>query len=455
MSKYDFDLITIGAGSGGVRASRLSAGYGGRVATIEESRVGGTCVMRGCVPKKLLVYGAHYAEHFEDAAGFGWTVGETSHDWSALIAAKDKELDRLERIYHRMFQDSGVNLIEGRGVLADAHTVEVDGKTYTTEKILVAVGGWPFIPDITGKEHAITSNEALDLKELPEKILIVGGGYIALEFAGIFNALGSKVDVAIRSGAILRGFDNDVSNTVSEELEKKGISIHRDCVLRSIEKLADGRLSVMVDRGEELIVDQVMYATGRSPNTDGLGLENAGVKVTKDGAIIVDEWNRSSVENVFAVGDVTDRVNLTPVAINEGRVFAETFFNNNPLTLDYTNIASAVFTQPTVATVGLTEEQAREQHKVKIFISRFRAMKHTLSGRDERIMMKLVVDKDTDKVLGCHMVGDEAPEIIQGLAVALKCGATKAQFDATIGIHPTAAEEFVTMRDAVPDSTEV
>ncbi|MEQ8736917.1 MAG: glutathione-disulfide reductase [Rhodospirillaceae bacterium] len=455
MSKYDFDLITIGAGSGGVRASRLSAGYGGRVATIEESRVGGTCVMRGCVPKKLLVYGAHYAEHFEDAAGFGWTVGETSHDWSALIAAKDKELDRLERVYHRMFQDSGVNLIEGRGVLADAHTVEVDGKTYTTEKILVAVGGWPFIPDITGKEHAITSNEALDLKELPEKILIVGGGYIALEFAGIFNAFGSKVDVAIRSGAILRGFDNDVSNTVSEELEKKGISIHRDCVLRSIEKLADGRLSVMVDRGEELIVDQVMYATGRSPNTDGLGLENAGVKVTNDGAIIVDEWNRSSVENIFAVGDVTDRVNLTPVAINEGRVFAETFFNNNPLTLDYTNIASAVFTQPTVATVGLTEEQAREKHKVKIFISRFRAMKHTLSGRDERIMMKLVVDKDTDKVLGCHMVGDEAPEIIQGLAVALKCGATKAQFDATIGIHPTAAEEFVTMRDAVPESTEV
>ncbi len=455
MSKYDFDLITIGAGSGGVRASRLSAGYGGRVATIEESRVGGTCVMRGCVPKKLLVYGAHYAEHFEDAAGFGWTVGETSHDWSALIAAKDKELDRLERVYHRMFQDSGVNLIEGRGVLADAHTVEVDGKTYTTEKILVAVGGWPFIPDITGKEHAITSNEALDLKELPEKILIVGGGYIALEFAGIFNAFGSKVDVAIRSGAILRGFDNDVSNTVSEELEKKGISIHRDCVLRSIEKLADGRLSVMVDRGEELIVDQVMYATGRSPNTDGLGLENAGVKMTNDGAIIVDEWNRSSVENIFAVGDVTDRVNLTPVAINEGRVFAETFFNNNPLTLDYTNIASAVFTQPTVATVGLTEEQAREKHKVKIFISRFRAMKHTLSGRDERIMMKLVVDKDTDKVLGCHMVGDEAPEIIQGLAVALKCGATKAQFDATIGIHPTAAEEFVTMRDAVPESTEV
>jgi glutathione reductase (NADPH) len=455
MSKFDFDLITIGAGSGGVRASRLSSGYGGRVATVEESRVGGTCVMRGCVPKKLLVYGAHYAEHFEDAAGFGWTVGETSHDWSALIAAKDKELDRLENVYHRMFQDSGVNLLEGRGLLTDPHTVEVDGKAYTAEKILVAVGGWPFIPDITGKEHAITSNEALDLKELPEKILIVGGGYIALEFAGIFNALGSKVDVAIRSSAILRGFDHDVSNTLSEELEKKGITIRRDCVLRSIEKRDDGKLSVMVDRGEELIVDQVMYATGRLPNTNGLGLEDAGVKMTDGGAVIVDEWNRSSVENIFAVGDVTDRVNLTPVALNEGRVFAETFFNNNPLTLDYTNIASAVFTQPTVATVGLTEEQARQNHKVKIFISRFRAMKHTLSGRDERIMMKLVVDKDTDKVLGCHMVGDEAPEIIQGLAVALKCGATKAQFDSTIGIHPTAAEEFVTMKDAVPESTDV
>ena len=454
MAKFDFDLITIGAGSGGVRASRLSASYGGRVAVIEESRVGGTCVMRGCVPKKLLVYGAHFAEHIEDAAGFGWSVGETSHDWSALVAAKDKELNRLEKVYHRMFHDAGVSLVEGHGVLADPHTVEVEGKSYTANKILVGVGGWPFIPEIPGREHIITSNEALDLKELPKRILIVGGGYIALEFAGIFNALGAQVDVVIRASSILRGFDDDVRNTVSEELEKKGICIHRDCVVRSIEKTDDG-LSVMVDHGEEMIADQVMYATGRLPNTNGMGLQEAGVDINEKGAVVVDEWNRSNVENIFAVGDVTDRVNLTPVAINEGRVFAETFFNENPLTLDYTNIASAVFTQPPVGSVGLTEQQARAHHKVSVYLSRFKAMKHTLSGRDERTMMKIIVDQETDRVLGCHMVGEDSPEIIQGLAVALKCGATKAQFDATVGIHPTAAEEFVTMRDAVPESDQV
>lgn len=454
MSEYDFDLITIGAGSGGVRASRLSASYGGRVAVIEQSRVGGTCVMRGCVPKKLLVYGAHYAEHIEDAAGFGWTIEGATHDWSSLVAAKDKELDRLERVYHRMLHDTGVTLLEGHGVIADPHTVEVGGQSYTAEKILVAVGGWPFIPDIPGRDHVITSNEALDLKALPDRIMIVGGGYIALEFAGIFNALGAKVDVVIRAGAVLRGFDDDVRNTVSEEMEKKGIAIHRDCVVRSIEK-EGGRYSVYVDRNEEVIVDAVMYATGRLPNTGGLGLEEAGVKLGSKGEVLVDEWNRSSVENIFAVGDATDRVNLTPVAINEGRVFAETFFNDNAITLDYENIASAVFTQPAVGTVGLTEEQAREKYDISVYIARFKHMKHTLSGRDERVMMKLIVDKKTDRVLGCHMVGDDGPEIIQGLAVALKCGATKAQFDATVGIHPTAAEEFVTMRDAVPESADV
>lgn len=455
MSKFDYDLITIGAGSGGVRASRLASTYGARVGVIEESRVGGTCVMRGCVPKKLLVYGAHYAEHFEDAAGFGWTVGETSHDWGALIAAKDKELNRLEGVYHRMFADAGVNLIEGRGVMTDPHTVEVAGKSYTAEKILVGVGGWPFVPDIPGKEHVITSNEALDLKELPKRIVIVGGGYIALEFAGIFNAFGAQVDVLIRSGAVLRGFDHDITGTVAEELEKKGINIHRDCVVRSIDKRDDGQLSIMVDRGEEMVADQVMYATGRNPNTAGLGLQEAGIELNKKGAMVVDEWNRSNVDNVFAVGDVTDRVNLTPVALNEGRVFAETFFNDNPMTLDYSNIASAVFTQPPVGSVGLTEEQARATHKVKVYLSRFKAMKHTLSGRDERTMMKIIVDKVSDKVLGCHMVGEDSAEIIQGIAIALKCGATKAQFDATVGIHPTAAEEFVTMRDAVPESADV
>lgn len=450
MSKYDYDLITIGAGSGGVRASRLSAGFGAKVAIIEESRYGGTCVMRGCVPKKLLVYGSHFAENFEDAAGFGWTVGETSHDWGALVASKDKELDRLEKVYLRMLRDAGVELINGRGVLVNPHTVEVGGKRITAEKILVAVGGWPAIPDVPGKKHVITSNEALDLPERPARVLIVGGGFIAVEFAGIFNALGSEVHEVIRAGQILRGFDNDVRATLAEEMEKKGIHIHRDCVVRSIEKTKNG-YSVFFDQGDELVVDCVMYATGRAPNTANLGLSGLGVKLTKKNAIEVDENNRSNVESIFAIGDVTNRVNLTPVAINEGRVFAETNFNNNPMTLDYTNIPSAVFSQPPVSVVGLTEDQARKNHTVQVYISRFRPMKHTLSGRAEYIMMKMIVDKQTDRVLGIHMVGEDAPEIIQGLAVALKCGATKAQFDSTIGIHPTAAEEFVTMRDPVPE----
>ena len=451
MSKYDYDLITIGAGSGGVRASRLSGKYGAKVAVIEESRYGGTCVIRGCVPKKLLVIGSHFAQHFQDAVGFGWSVQGASHDWGAMIAAKDKELDRLEGGYRRMLRDAGVTTVDGRGVLAGAHTVEVNGKRLTAEKILVAVGGWPTVPDVPGKEHVISSNEALDLKERPKRVVIVGGGYIAVEFAGIFNALGSDVTLVIRSGQILRSFDQDVRATLAEELEKTGIKIRRDCIIRSVEK-KDGAFSVMFDQGEEMIADCVMYATGRAPNTATLGLKEAGVKLNAKGAVEVDEWNRTSVESIFAVGDVTDRVNLTPVAINEGRAFAETFFNKNPMTLDYSNIASAVFSQPPVSVVGLTEEEARKNHNVRLFISRFRPMKHTLSGRNERTMMKMVVDKATDKLLGVHMVGEDAPEIIQGLAVALKCGATKAQFDATVGIHPTAAEEFVTMRDPVPDA---
>ena len=450
MSKYDYDLITIGAGSGGVRASRLSAKYGAKVAVIEESRYGGTCVMRGCVPKKLLVYGAHFAEHFEDALGFGWSVDGAKHDWAALVAAKDKELNRLESVYLRMLRDAGVELINGRGVVTDPHTVEVNGKRLTAEKILIAVGGWPSIPDVQGKEHVITSNEALDLPERPQRIIIVGGGFIAVEFAGIFNALGSEVHQVIRAGQILRGFDDDVRATLAEEMEKKGVHIHRDCIVRSIEKIKDG-YSVFFDQGDELIVDCVMYATGRAPNTSGLGLKELGVTLTKKNAVKVDENNRTNIESIFAIGDVTDRVNLTPVAINEGRVFAESFFNNTPMTLDYTNIPSAVFSQPPVSVAGLTEAEARKDHNVQVFISRFRAMKHTLSGRDERTMMKMIVDKKTDKVLGVHMVGEDAPEIVQGLAVALKCGATKAQFDSTIGIHPTAAEEFVTMRDPVPE----
>jgi glutathione reductase (NADPH) len=450
MARYDYDLITIGAGSGGVRASRLAGKYGAKVAVIEESRYGGTCVMRGCVPKKLLVLGSHFAQHFEDAVGFGWSVQGATHDWGAMIAAKNKELNRLEGVYRRLLRDSQVTLVDGRARLGDAHTVEVNGQRMTAEKILVAVGGWPMIPDFPGNEHVITSNEALDLPQRPQRVVIIGGGYIAVEFAGIFNALGSDVTLIIRSGQILRGFDQDVRATLAEELEKTGIKIRRDCRIRSIEKTG-AEYSVMFDLGDECMADCVLAATGRLPNTAGIGLSEAGVKLNAKGAVTVDAENRSSVENIFAVGDVTNRVNLTPVAINEGRVFAETFFNKNPMTLDYGNIASAVFSQPPVSVVGLSEEDARKTHKVRLFISRFRPMKHTLSGREERTLMKLVVDKATDKVLGCHMVGEDAPEIIQGLAVALKCGATKAQFDATVGIHPTAAEEFVTMRDPVPE----
>ena len=455
MPQYDFDLITIGAGSGGVRGSRLASRFGAKTAIIEESRTGGTCVMRGCVPKKLLVYGAHYGQDLKDAEGFGWSVPDAVHSWPDLIAAKDKELDRLESVYHRILRDSGVEEIDGRGVLTDPHSVEVNGKTLTAEKILIATGGWPSIPATVGTDAVITSNEALDLKKLPEKILIVGGGYIAVEFAGIFNGLGSEVHLILRSGNILRGFDDDVRSTLAEEMEAKGVRIHRDCIVHSIEERADGKKSVMADFGEELVVDEVMYATGRAPNTANLGLEAVGVEMNDRGAIVVNDEFRTTQNNIFALGDVTDRVQLTPVAIEEAHVWAETQFDNRPRKMNYDNIATAVFSQPPIGTVGLTEDQARKNHDVRIFMSRFKNMKHTLSGRNERTMMKLIVDKKTDRVLGIHMVGDDAPELVQGLAVAVTCGATKAQFDATMGIHPTAGEEFVTMRDPVPESAEV
>ncbi|MCB2103060.1 MAG: glutathione-disulfide reductase, partial [Rhodobacterales bacterium] len=433
MPQYDYDLITLGAGSGGVRATRLAGGYGARVAIVEESRVGGTCVMRGCVPKKLLVYGAHFAEAFEDAVGYGWSRARPDFDWATLVANKNRELDRLEGVYGRILRENHVELIDGRGTLVDAHTVRVGDRTYTAERILIATGGWPVLPDIPGIEHAVTSNEALDLPDLPRHVVIVGGSYIAVEFAGIFNALGAKVTIVIRAGNILRGFDEDVRETLAAEMEKKGITICREAIVRSIEKAPDShRLSLRLAGGEVLDTDLVMYATGRAPNTKGLGLEAAGVALDGKGAVVVDEWNRTSVDSIYAVGDVTDRINLTPVAIAEGRCFAETTFNSNPITMDYTNVPSAVFSQPAVGSVGLTEEEAREGGPVDVYMSRFRPMKHTLSGRDETIMMKLIVDAETDKVLGCHIVGDDGPEIAQGIAIALKCGATKAQFDATV-----------------------
>jgi glutathione reductase (NADPH) len=406
------------------------------------------------VPKKLLVYGAHFAEDFEDARGFGWDVGEPRFDWSKLVANKNKELDRLEGVYGRILRDNGVTVVTGRGRLTDAHTVEVGGKSYTGEKILVACGGWPSMPDIPGIEHVISSNEALDLMALPKRIVIVGGGYIAVEFAGIFNALGVAVTVIIRAGSVLRGFDEDIRETLAAEMEKKGVSICRETVVRSIEKTGAkerGGYSLRLAGGEEVETDLVMYATGRAPNTRGIGLERLGVKLAENGAVAVDDWNRSSVENIYALGDCTDRVQLTPVAIAEGRAFSETHFNANPIKVDYADIPSAVFSAPPIGAVGLTESQARERGPVDVYVSRFRPMKHTLSGRDEITMMKLVVDRKTDRVAGCHLLGPDAPEIAQILGVALKCGATKAQFDATIGIHPTAAEELVTMREKRPE----
>ncbi|MDP6559922.1 MAG: glutathione-disulfide reductase [Candidatus Binatia bacterium] len=447
MAQYDFDLFTIGAGSGGVRASRVSAAYGAKVAVAEERYLGGTCVSVGCIPKKLFVYASHYSEDFEDAAGFGWTVGERRVDWMDLIGRKNREIERLNGVYRQLLEQNGVTIIEERARLLDAHTVLVGEKRYTARTILLATGGWPVVPELPGSEHAITSNEAFYLPSLPKRALIVGGGYIGVEFATIFHGLGVQVAQIYRGSLFLRGFDDDVRRTLAEEMKKRGIDLRFDARIEKIEK-GKGALHVSLVGGNVLEVDLVMFATGRLPNTRGLGVEDAGGRLNKKGAVVVDDYSRSSVDSLYAIGDCTDRINLTPVAIAEGRAVAETLFHDNPMKVSYENVPSAVFSQPNVGTVGLTEAQARERHgKVEIYKSSFKPLKHTLTGRDEKTMMKLVVDSATDRVLGCHMVGPEAGEIIQGLAVALTCGATKAQFDATIGVHPTAAEEFVTMRE--------
>jgi glutathione reductase (NADPH) len=450
MSRYDYDLLTIGAGSGGVACSRRAAGYGARVAICEELRVGGTCVLRGCVPKKLLVYGAQFADAFADAAGFGWSVPPAKFDWPSLISAKDREIGRLSQIYVAMLKQSGVEIIDGRAVVCDAHTLEVAGRTYTADKILVAVGGHPTVPDIPGIEHVISSNEALDLPYLPRRIVIVGGGYIAVEFAGIFSGLGSAVVEIIRREEPLYGFDDDLRVMLAQEMRNRGIELRTRTQIARIVKARHGGYSVFTVTGQELSADLVMYATGRRPNTRGLGLAEAGVALDANGAVIVDEWQRSTVPNIYAVGDVTDRLNLTPVAIAEGRAIAETLYNDSPTKMNHKDVPTAVFSQPPIATVGLSEAEARRANRgIDIYCARFKPMKNTLSGREERAFMKLVVDAETDRVLGCHMLGQDAPEIIQGLAIAVKCGATKAQFDQTVGIHPSAAEEFVTMREKV------
>ncbi|KAG5587267.1 hypothetical protein H5410_047701 [Solanum commersonii] len=455
---YDFDLFTIGAGSGGVRASRFASNFGASVAVCElpfstissdsTGGVGGTCVLRGCVPKKLLVYASKYSHEFEESCGFGWNFeAEPKHDWSTLIANKNAELQRLTGIYKNILKNADVTLIEGRGKVVDPHTVDVDGKRYSAKNILISVGGRPFIPDIPGSEYAIDSDAALDLPTKPEKIAIVGGGYIALEFAGIFNGLKSEVHVFIRQKKVLRSFDEEIRDFVGEQMSLRGIEFHTEESPQAILKSADGSLSLKTNRGTVEGFSHIMFATGRSPNTKNLGLDTVGVKMTKNGAIEVDEYSRTSVPSIWAVGDVTDRINLTPVALMEGGALAKTIFAGEPTKPDYRNVPCAVFSQPPIGLVGLTEEEAiKEYGDVDVYTANFRPLKATLSGLPDRAFMKLIVCSKTSKVLGLHMCGEDAPEIVQGFAVAVKAGLTKADFDATVGIHPTAAEEFVTMR---------
>ncbi|MFI5032734.1 MAG: glutathione-disulfide reductase [Reyranellales bacterium] len=451
---YDYDLFVIGAGSGGVRASRIAAGYGARVGICEDYRVGGTCVIRGCVPKKLLVYGSKYAHEFEDSAAYGWTVGTPTHSWATLRDNVSKEVDRLNGVYIRLLEGSGVKIHMGRGRLMDRHTVEIGGETVTADKILIATGGRPEVPPVPGHECAITSNEAFHLPDpLPKRITIVGGGYIAVEFAGIFHGLGCEVDIVIRRDRVLRGFDEECRTFVHDSLKASGIRIRSETEIQRIQS-TDGKAPYKLHTplGGMFETDLVMYATGRVPNTHGIGLEKAGVQLDKAGAVAVDEWSKTTADNIWAIGDVTDRIALTPVALMEGHCFADTEFGNKPRKGDHRNVPSAVFCQPEMANVGLTEEEARMTlGELRVFSSAFTPMKYTLAGRKQRTFMKLIVEAATDRVVGCHMVGDDAAELIQGLAVAVKAGATKAQFDATVGIHPTAGEEFVTMRTVRPE----
>ncbi len=446
MASYDFDLFVIGGGSGGVRGARMAAASGTRVAVAEEYRYGGTCVIRGCVPKKLMVYASHFHEDFADAAGYGWSLGETAFDWSALIAAKDREIGRLEAVYERLLAEAGVTALHGRARLLDDHRVEVGGKTVSAETILIATGGGPVFPPGHGWEHAVSSNDIFHLEHLPERVVVYGGGYIAVEFAGILNGLGAQVTQIYRGPQILRGFDDDVRDTLAGEMVKKGVALQVETTIDRIEKTGQG-LVVHLSDGEILETELLLAATGRKPNTGNLGLEAAGVEMDAAGAVKVDSYSRSSRPNIYAVGDVTDRIALTPVAIQEAMAFVDTVYHGRPRPMDHENVPSAVFSQPPVGSVGLTESEARARHvALDIYRSSFRPMKHTLSGRDEKTMMKLIVERAGQKVVGAHMVGLDAPEIIQGIAIAIKAGATKAEFDATVGIHPTAAEEFVTMR---------
>ncbi|MGA3304125.1 MAG: glutathione-disulfide reductase [Methylovirgula sp.] len=449
MAHYDVDLFVIGAGSGGVRAARIAASYGAKVTIAEEFRVGGTCVIRGCVPKKLMVYASRYADEFEDAAGFGWTVPKPSFDWSKLVGAKEKEITRLSAIYRANLERSGVTLIQDRAVVEGANQIRLagDGREISAKYILVATGGHPnLVPPVPGLDHVLTSNEVFDLPELPKRILIVGGGYIAVEFASLLARLGSQVTIVTRSDNILLGFDEDLRIGLRDAMVQAGIAFKFSTLPTAIEKTASG-FKVALTNDAALDVDKVMLATGRTPNTKGVGLEKIGVALDAMGAVKVDEYSQSTVPSIYAVGDVTNRLALTPVAIREGHAFADTVFGNKKTAVDYEGVPTAVFTTPELGTVGLAEGEAREAfHCVDIYATRFRPLKATVSGRPEMTLMKLVVDGETDRVLGAHVLGEGAGEMAQLLGVAVKMGAKKADFDATMAVHPTSAEEFVTLR---------
>jgi len=442
-----YDLVVIGGGSGGVRAARISAGHGAKVAICEEFRYGGTCVIRGCVPKKMMVYAAHFHEDFEDSHAYGWNTKVEGFDWSRLIKNKDTEIDRLNGIYENLLRNAGVELLHGTASLVDANTVRVGDKTLSAKKVLIASGGTPFMPDIPGIEHAITSNEVFHLEDQPKSAVVVGGGYIAVEFAGIFNGIGTDTLLAYRGPQILRGFDNDVREFLAAEIAKKGIDLQLNTNITEIELTEAGRKLVTFTDGTQKTVDCVLFATGRSPNTAALNLASAGVELGTKGEIKVDKASKTNVDNIYAVGDVTDRIALTPVATMEGHAFADTVFGGNERYADHTNVPSAVFSQPPIGSVGLSEEQAREKFQnVDTYSAEFKSLKHTLTENTERILIKVVVDADSDRVVGAHMVGLDAAEIMQGIAIAIKAGATKADFDATVGIHPSSAEEFCTLR---------
>ena len=449
MADHDVDLFVIGAGSGGVRAARIAASHGARVMAAEEYRVGGTCVIRGCVPKKLLVYASRFSHEFEDAAGYGWTVPDPTFHWPALIANKDREIARLEAAYIATLERYNVALVKARAVLEDAHTVRLaTGASVRAKTILVSTGAWPHMgPSIPGLEHAISSNEAFHLPELPRRIVVQGGGYIAVEFACIFAGLGSEVTLVYRRENILRGFDDDVREHLRNEMESRGITVTCGHTVTEIQKTGGEFVARLSDKNI-IRCDKVMFAIGRRPNVTGFGLERLGIKISDRGGIEVDEFSRTSIPNIYAVGDVTNRVNLTPVAIREGHAFADTVFGGKPTPVDHTNVPTAVFSEPEVGVIGLTEAQARERlAKLDVYKTTFRPMKATLSGRNTRTFMKLLVDASTDRVVGCHIVGPDAGELIQIVGVAVKMGATKADFDATMALHPTAAEELVTMRE--------